>query len=180
MRNTQKGFTPVILLILIVLLLGLGYAGYKFYQKSEPVVSDSTKDQLTYKNDEYGFSFQYPAKYALTPGADRYLVSFIYHNPAKNTDTDDAIHVTAFIGSGAPSFKDYLAKNPVLHPESGQPIPYDKFTSVTLGGKVFYYIVGERFEGIFSTEYYYVTPSKIYLFQSISYIGADWTDPNFD
>lgn len=138
-------------------------------------------DTASYTNTVYHFSLSYPSKYAMKAGGDRYLVTFAYLDPTKSPSTEeDHIHVSVLQAHGAKTFEEYLAKYPVLGEESGIPIPFSKFKSVSLGGKTFYSIVGERFEGMFGTKYFYFTPKTVYLFESHSYIGTAWTDPKFD
>jgi len=60
----------LLIVFLVVILLGGGYLGYYFWQKSQvkttaPAITDaiSTADWKTYTNDTYKFSFKYPANW---------------------------------------------------------------------------------------------------------------------
>ncbi|HBV01553.1 MAG TPA: hypothetical protein DEF00_04180 [Candidatus Taylorbacteria bacterium] len=65
MSQTQKGFAPLVWVIITAILLGGGYAVYRNYQ--QPTTDNNrslevaeTKDWKTYRNEKYGFEFQYP------------------------------------------------------------------------------------------------------------------------
>ena len=63
----KQGIAPLGLVIILALLLGGGYIVYKAINNrgpaSDSVVSETgtTKDWKTYRNEEYGFEFEYPA-----------------------------------------------------------------------------------------------------------------------
>src|SRR3989344_6848742 len=65
MSINQKGFTNIILVIVVIVLIGI--AGYFiFVKKSEPIAQqptpiDETASWKTYTNSEQGFEFKYPA-----------------------------------------------------------------------------------------------------------------------
>jgi len=110
MKNSQKGFVNIVLVVVIVILVGVvGY--FAFVKKSEPVVQqptpiptttqsktpaptptpgDETANWKTYTNAEYGFEFKYPSNLELnvvnvTSGSnfDKRYVSITIDTPAK-------------------------------------------------------------------------------------------------
>ncbi|MDO8590454.1 MAG: hypothetical protein Q7R65_00565 [bacterium] len=85
----KKGFAPVALIVILVILAGGGYILVKKSKVQSPkqetkveqnvvsgtenqTVTDETKDWKTYKNDKYGFEFKYPIGYK-TNGVDEKL-----------------------------------------------------------------------------------------------------------
>ncbi|GEM_PF-5784797 len=151
-----------------------------FKIKPPPAAGGGSSGLKTFKSDPWGLEFQYPVKYEVLVGGNTTVITLNYKDSAKSTDFVDHINLSVLDPLGTESFKDYAAKKPIINENSGQPIPFSQFKAVTFGDKTFYYIVGERFEGYFSTQYYYFRPSHVYLFESHSYIGADWMDPNFN
>lgn len=72
MKNSKKGFAPIILLILIgVVIIAAGVYLVVNNKAEAPTVTkneqatttDQTAGWKTHRNEEYGFSFQYPASY---------------------------------------------------------------------------------------------------------------------
>ena len=72
----QKGFAPVLIIVLIAILGGLGYWGYKSDITTAPLFNrrlmsfrssqntDLTANWKTYTNSKYGYQLKYPSGYA--------------------------------------------------------------------------------------------------------------------
>ena len=56
----NKGFSTIVLVIILAVLVGGGYAVWQKQLGSEASKSGITADWKTYRNDEYGFEFKYP------------------------------------------------------------------------------------------------------------------------
>lgn len=56
----------------------------------------------------------------------------------------------------------------------------DQFTKVTIGGKLFYVVVIERFEGQVQSAYYMPTGNDLYLFTVIERDVTDWMDADLN
>jgi len=69
----QKGFAPIIILVLIIALAAVGYFGYKnywpkiqkivVYSPAPSVTADPTTNWKTYTNTKYLYSLKYPASF---------------------------------------------------------------------------------------------------------------------
>ena len=73
--NTKQGLAPIVLVILLAVLVGGGYLVASKKSKVESVKKEvtaeqsdvSTKDWKTYRNEKYGFLFQYPTELVNSP-----------------------------------------------------------------------------------------------------------------
>ena len=108
--NNQKGFTNIVLVVVIVIFVGaVGY--FAFVKKSEPVAQQPTptqtsnptktptpnpKDEIadwkTYTNAQYGFEFRYPSNWGFDDqsanrlgGVDVFVMAPMDNNFGKNT-----------------------------------------------------------------------------------------------
>src|SRR5258708_3525193 len=76
--KNNKGFAPILIIIIIVALADAGIAGYFAFKKPTPVVapislpvptpanptsSVDTSNWKTYRNEKYGFELKYPTLY---------------------------------------------------------------------------------------------------------------------
>ena len=60
MYKNQKGFIPIIIILVVL----IGFAGFYFLRSQKPeTVVDSTKDWKDYTNASLGLSFKYPEEY---------------------------------------------------------------------------------------------------------------------
>lgn len=81
MKNSTKGFAPIAIVIIVAAVLVLAGGGYWWWQNkaevavpvinqqaissSQQVATDETASWKTYRNDQYGFEFQYPTEIQL-------------------------------------------------------------------------------------------------------------------
>jgi ribosomal protein L13E len=63
MKKFQKGFVPIVLIIIAVVVVA-GISGYFVYKNKNSAPSES--NQKIYKNNTYGFSFSYPEDFKLS------------------------------------------------------------------------------------------------------------------
>ncbi len=115
---SQKGFAPILILIIIAVLIG----GYLIYQNSqnqsktiplptpqltstptatpESTNSAETTNWKTYTNTDYGFSFQYPSSlYLFDCSKDFYEVKPLYVHLSDNAKDDCNTTYKAFLSS---------------------------------------------------------------------------------
>lgn len=75
--NTKQGLALLVWIIIVAVLLGGGYVGYRKYQRpttdNQPTNVEATKvdigDWQTYRNDDYGFEFRYPPTWYYSGGS---------------------------------------------------------------------------------------------------------------
>lgn len=91
--NSQSGFTPIIAIIIIVIILALGGLFYFRQNKSVPKIIENTTQNLTssrqdnlrtYQNTKYGFKFNYDRDSSIVyEGSDGVLLKLEYPANAK-------------------------------------------------------------------------------------------------
>jgi hypothetical protein len=69
-QNKMKAF---IIMIALTVVASVGYAGWNLWLESEYVKGETAKWK-TYKNDYYGFRFQYPPDFVVHPAGDSSLI----------------------------------------------------------------------------------------------------------
>lgn len=88
MKNFQKGFVPVLIALIVVVVIGGGYVlvsqkskvesqkdkALKEEKKAEEMKTGETADWKTYRNEKYGFEFQYPSDWYPYPNGDAVLL----------------------------------------------------------------------------------------------------------
>jgi|GEM_PF-4976011 len=70
MKNNKKGFASVVLIGVVVLVLALG--GYVWSKKSKESNTSASANWKTYKNDTFGFEFEYPANLTIDEDKSNY------------------------------------------------------------------------------------------------------------
>lgn len=102
----QKGFIPVIILIVVVLIIGVG--GYYFKSKSQPDkpnqtpqsnVAATTPSTITYKNAKYGFTFIYSKKFSQKIDSEGYGMGLIPTGDSIDS-SEDVIYITTVHKTG--------------------------------------------------------------------------------
>ncbi|MBA3733015.1 hypothetical protein H0W91_01420 [Patescibacteria group bacterium] len=77
MKNSQKGFTNIILIVVIVAIVAVG--GYFVLSKKSHQISNNlvptTANLQTYKNNNYNFELKYPNNYSLIENKTGILIS---------------------------------------------------------------------------------------------------------
>lgn len=173
MKNKNLIIAGIALVALLVIGFG-AYAGFKVLKK--PVSSGEQMNGLKlYKNDEYGFEFQYPARYSFSAETNGALIS-LEDRTSKDLTYPNLIRMNVLDAKNAKTFLEFNSKYPITDPNSGQPY---KMEARTLGTNTFYFARTERFEGVLSFSYYFLKNNKIFVFTSVSR-GVDWTNPNLD
>lgn len=89
MKNSQKGFAPVAILIIAIAVLAIGAGTYVVLHKQEPAQNSnitqntSTIDSIgqnenwkTYRDENYGFEFKYPSTWFIRRSSDGESLSF--------------------------------------------------------------------------------------------------------
>lgn len=149
---------------------------FKFLDSTSSVDTSTWK---TYKNDQFGFEFQYPAKYQ-TENNNFSLVSlnYDYPNKSKNSSLPD-IYVRHLSIKPGEKFQNILKKDAILDGSGLSPTTFDKFLAKKINSKNFYFIKTGLFEGVLSLNYYYVGPKDIVAFNLVSQ-AVDWTNPSFN
>jgi len=136
-------------------------------------------DLVTYKNPEYGISFDYPAKYknALPPEYLPLLQYRDYQKPAATlADTIDVVWLPfkSGISSEQALIDDVYYDGSGMHPKS-----FDDFSLIHLGYNDFYKIRTGLFEGVLGYRYYLIRQDGAYVFKLTS-LGVPWTDATFN
>ncbi len=62
MKNSQKGFAPLLIVLIAVIVIGGGI--YYFQHSSQITVVDAVKDWTSYSNTKYEYSVSYPKNYS--------------------------------------------------------------------------------------------------------------------
>ncbi len=81
--------------------------------------------------------------------------------------------------SGETEFNSLLLNDVIFDGSGLHPTSISQFKKVSIGGREFYKIRTERFEGVLSYGYYLPLGNKIAVF-SFTARGVDWTNPNLD
>ena len=92
--NTQKGFAPILLILLGLIVIGGGYYFYTQNNSKEnfKAQSNNVGELNIYKNQEYGFEFSYPKNLEIektTYKPDWSLLRVELSNINPSTDTND-------------------------------------------------------------------------------------------
>ena len=92
MKNSTKGLAPIAIIIGAVIVLIAAGGGYWWWQNkakvavpvtsqqatpSQSVTADETAGWKTYTDSQYGFSFKYPASFALSVGTDPNVITLL-------------------------------------------------------------------------------------------------------
>jgi len=131
----QKGFTPIIILFVVILLGVAGYIGYiKGYFKKIPSettltpspVPISTPDTLnwkTYTNNQYGFSFKYPNDWKFEDRTPRQISGEV-NVLAIASNVANSKNGSLFLFNVYKMDKENLEEWVISHSPSGDGIPY--------------------------------------------------------
>ncbi len=144
----------------------------------------------TYRNEQHGFEFQYPARFsgasALAPW-NQYngmsaLVAFGSYKSTHNPDSiipDEVLLLYRLEIPAGKSFENFILEKTVFGGSGLNPTSISRFKKRVFNGREFYSITTERFEGMLSFSYYLHAPPYAYRFDSIAQ-GVDWTNPKLD
>ena len=142
MKNSQKGFAPVILLLLIgAVIIAGGVFAYMSWEKNKHTPNDAwlpvgkIADWKTYTNEKYGFEFKYPTDWSVAStikGPTVSLWSPEHKNQMEVTDfrvnfcgtTSDCLKkLNQNNGTDAKTIKDFLVAR------------YENYKEITVDGK---------------------------------------------
>lgn len=138
-----------------------------------------TSDWKTYKNEKYGFEFNYPQNYATLNRDTSNGFIAMFRDQSKvfpNPDVANLIMIDASSAKNEVSFENYIKKYPRVSGNTNRPY---EFTPRTLGKNTFYYTLTERFEGTLSFMYCILNNDTVSCFHSESN-GVDWTNQDLD
>jgi len=129
----------------------------------------------TYRNEQYNFQFSYPVSFS--------------ESQAKLSDPDLVVINTSnrlgqFSAGRLPipegqTYSQVIMADTVLSPSGRHPDEFSSYKGVTTGGRTYYYVQTELFEGILTGSYYLPRESDVLVFK-FSSSGVDWTNPAFD
>ncbi len=138
MKNSQRGFAPLVWVIIAALVLGGGYVAYRNYrhpttdhQPQEKQANADTQDWKTYRNEKYGFEFMYPLVLSVKQEGDKitlsHSIAYKHSNPcdfkgdAPPLEKFSDFHISfkvvnknlkEFVQSSSYPGWDYVSKNP--------------------------------------------------------------------
>ncbi len=139
----------------------------------------STFDWKTYKNDKFGFEFNYPQNYVTLNRDTSNGFIAMFRDQSKvfpNPDVANLIMIDVSSARKEVLFENYIKKYPRVNSNTNRPY---EFTPRTLGKNTFYYTLTERFEGTLSFMYCILNNDTVSCFHSESN-GVDWTNQDLD
>jgi len=90
MKNSNKGISPIVIILIasgVLILAGGGWYLYHTNIKSNdkipiqnPQMVDETANWKIYRNDTYGFSFRYPSNWFIRESSNKTSVDFPNQN----------------------------------------------------------------------------------------------------
>ncbi len=126
--------------------------------------------------------FVLPSGYKANPkalGSDTTLLA-AYEKPAATAGTTHAIVVRAYPIPAGESAEQAMIQNTMFESSGMTATSTNQFKKVTIGGKVFYTVVLERFEGQIHSAYYLLGTDKILRFEVLERDVTNWTEPNLN
>lgn len=143
--------------------------------------TDSKVTWQTYKNDQYGFEFQYPSKYSKAEINEWIKDPLLILDNKSNTQKLSKmpnISVRHLDLKSNQFFESVLINDVVFDGSGLSPKSFSEFKKIHLGNNNFYFIETGLFEGILSINYYLISRNQIFVFTVVS-SPVDWTNPNF-
>jgi hypothetical protein len=131
---------------------------------------------------ELGIGFAIPAGYTANDhaiGAEPSL-SAVFDKPAASSTVPNSIFIRHYPIPTGKTANDVMLAN-TTHETSGIPAKsMTEFTLKTIGGKTYYVITVERFEGQVHTLYYLPRTNDVLRFEILEKNVTNWTDPKLD
>jgi hypothetical protein len=203
MKNSQRGFTPVVIGIVIALFvlggIGASYIASKAHENSSKcgkgtkcvdVAESDTKDWKTYRNEKYGFEIKYPVDFEEVLLPDQvYPATTIaaFHRDhlgdlgSKYSDKITIRMLTVVRPYTAENFEAAIINDVVYDGSGFHPSSIDKLEKRKLGDFEYYFTSTGRFEGRLGFAYYLASEKYgIWAFTSESEGVGDWTNPKLD
>lgn len=126
---------------------------------------------------EAGIAFAVPAGYAADEnaiGANPELLA-AFGKPATGVNHTIIVYQFALEGKTA---EEVVVERTRFSPSDMPAEGMDEFTPVTIGGKLFYSVVIERFEGMVHSAYYLPQSGSVLRFDIVEHDVDNWTDPS--
>ncbi|GEM_PF-6667361 len=152
-------------------------ASFKFTDTAVP----GSDIMATFRNPEFGISFEYPTRYSVLrlPGQTDVGALPLLEYKAPDKFAYDTIAVSWLPFKQGQNVEQVMVNNVVYDGSGAHPKSFDSFVLVHLGDNDFYKIGTGLFEGVLGYQYYLVRDSGAFVF-TLTSSGVPWTDPSYD
>ncbi|MES2436653.1 MAG: GerMN domain-containing protein [Patescibacteria group bacterium] len=134
----------------------------------------TTPNVKTYNNTTHAFSFQYPATYRDTTAERSSNIPLLSLEKGET-----AIAIKRIVPTASQTYEKALINDVILDPKGDHPESFKEFTSRTINGKQFHWIVTSRFEGLITINYYLKRDKDILVFSTQNRNVPEWTNPAY-
>lgn len=112
-------------------------------------------------------------------GQDETLVA-AYEKPSATANAPHAIVVRAYAVPTGQTPEQVMVANTMFESSGIMATSTSQFKKSTIGGKTFYMVTLERFEGQVHTAYYLLHGAQVFRFEALERDVKNWTDPNLN